>query len=433
MTIYQIIESIAADPSTNAKKAILESNKNNTNLARCFYYAYNPRFNYWIKAKVQPRVVGKNDIDTFTFVVLDTLINREVTGDAARAQVEKFMGTLTAEAQEILVRIINHDLRCGASDTLAMKVWPKLVPEYPVMLCSKFNVKTEAYLKKFEDKDAFNIGRKCDGGRCLVKVDEDGIVSYHSRNGSTLELYKQFDQQFSKFKNYVFDGELLALKADGSVESRKVSNGLYTKCVRNTLSEAEAKTLSIVVWDGIPAAEYLAGIGTEPYSERLQYLNRLKYFWENSPVSVVENKNVSTLAECFEFYDAMRARGEEGAIIKLNSGIWEDARSKNAVKLKAEETGDFLCTGVELGQGKYAGMIGNLICETSDGKVKFGVGTGLKDADRDPAILYVGKIVECKYNELITSKGKSTYSVFLPVFVQIRHDKSVANSLEELK
>lgn len=433
MAIYEIIESIAAIGSTNAKKAILEANKDNTILKQCFYYAYNPRFNFWIKAKVLPRVEGKNDIDMFTFVVLNTLINREVTGDAARAQVEKFMETLTAEAQEILVRIINHDLRCGASDTLAMKVWPKLVPEYPVMLCDKFNVKTEKYLKQFEGNVGFWIDRKCDGGRCLVKVDNEGMVTYYSRNGSTLELFKRFDNQFSKFKNYVFDGELLALKADGSVESRKVTNGLYTKCVRNSLSETESKTLSIVVWDAIPLDEYLAGIGTETYDDRRGYLNRLKYFWENTPVSVVEGEKVSTLAECFEFYDKMRARGEEGAVIKVASGLWEDKRSKNSVKLKNESEGDFLCTGIEDGQGKYTGMIGALKCETSCGKLKFSVGTGLKDEDRIKDLSeYINKVIEVKFNEIITSKNKTTVSLFLPVFSSARHDKNIANSLAEL-
>lgn len=433
MSIYEIIESIAAIGSTNAKLAIIKANENNKALKNVFFYAYNPRFNFWIKAKTLPKVEGKHDIDSAAFVVLNTLIDREVTGDAARTQVEKFMETLTAEAQEIFARIINHDLRCGASDTLAMKVWPNLVPEYPVLLCDKFNAKTEKHLKQYENNVGYWVDRKCDGGRCLVKVDDEGIVSYHSRNGSTLELFKRFDAQFSKFKNYVFDGELLALKSNGIVESRKVSNGLYTKCVRNSLTKPEAETLCIVIWDAIPLAEYLNGIGTETYDVRRDFLNSQTTFWTNSPVSVVEGKKVYTLAECFESYSQMRERGEEGVIIKVANSVWEDKRSKNYIKLKNTSEGDFKCIGTEEGSGKYKGMIGALVCESSCGKLKFSVGSGFKDEDRvkDPAE-YLGRIIEVKYNEVITSKNKTTASLFLPIYSKVRYDKNVANSMAEL-
>jgi DNA ligase-1 len=104
------------------------------------------------------------------------------------------------------------------------------------------------------------------------------------------------------------------------------------------------------------------------------------------------------------------------------------------VKLKAEESADLICVGVEKGAGKYANMIGNLICETSDGLLNTGVGTGLKDEDRskDPSE-FIGKIIEVAYNEVISSKGRDTKSLFLPVYKQIRFDKNVANSLKELK
>ena len=433
MTIYEIIESIAANPSTNAKLEILKNNSSNDILKNVFYYAYNPRFNFWVKTKVLPRVEGTNDIDTYTFVVLNTLINREVTGDAARSQIERFMETLTAEAQEILVRIINHDLRCGASDTLASKVWKNLVPEYPVMLCDKFNVKTEKYLKQFEGKDAFNVSKKEDGGRVLITVDESGEVTIRSRNGSTLNAYKLFDKYFSTCNGNVFDGELVIVNEDGT-PNRKLSNGIYTKLVRNTATQEEVNKFSIVIWDVIPLNEYLSGEGTKPYSYRLNELNNFATFWNNSPIRVVENKNVSTLEECFTFYDHMRSLGQEGAIIKVASAVWEDKRSKNSIKLKNESEGDFLCTGVEEGTGKYEGMIGALKCESSCGKLKFSVGTGLKDDDRlkDPSY-YIGFVHEVKYNEVISSKGRDTKSLFLPVYVQRRDDKNIANSLGELK
>ena len=46
---------------------------------------------------------------------------------------------------------------------------------------------------------------------------------------------------------------------------------------------------------------------------------------------------------------------------------------------------------------------------------------------------YIGKIIEVCYNSVIGSKGKDTKSLFLPVFKSIRLDKTVANTLAELK
>lgn len=431
MLTSQIIKQIASISSTNAKKAILQENASNEILKQCFYYAYNPRFNYWIKADGLPTSIGTCNVNLDTFKKLDSLIAREVTGNAARDLMTQYLNTLTKEDQELVINIMNHDLRCGASDTLAMKIWPKLVPEYPVMLCDKFNEKTSKYLSQFENKAGYNVSLKEDGGRILVTVEPDGNVVARSRNGSELNVYGIFDKDFSKYPGVVFDGELIIKNSDGTPD-RKKSNGIYTKLVRNTAMKEEVEQFSIIVWDMIDLKEYLSGIGNRPYSSRWSTLQLIAETW--SPrVKLIEGKNVQTLAECIEFYEQMRERKQEGAVIKVLSSVWEDKRSKNSVKLKNESEGDFLCTGIEDGQGKYAGIIGALKCETSCGQLKFSVGTGLKDEDRqkDPNE-YIGKIIEVKFNEVITSKNKTTASLFLPVFSTVRYDKKIANSLAEL-
>lgn len=430
MTIYEIIESIAATSSTNEKKAILERNKDNEVLKQVFFFAYNPRFNFWIGPSTEVNVASSGiDVNLATLDSLYALIERKVTGNEARAYFTDLLKPLTMEARDILCRVLNHDLRCGASDTIASKVWKNLVPEYPVMLCGKYNEKTAKYLKKFENNVGFVVQKKSDGGRICVSVDFDGNVSYKSRSGNELNLFKLFDTDFSRFPGSVFDGELIIRTAEGKPD-RKASNGIYTKAVRGTISKEEAAKFNIELWDMIPLNEFNAGVGTEGYEARLIKLLNIKF----SPyVSIVESQKCATLEECFKFYNRMREIGEEGAIIKVADSVWSDGRSKNAIKLKAEESADLLCIGVEEGSGKYAGMIGNLVCVTSCGKLKVNPGTGLKDEDRarDPSY-FIGKIVEIAYNEVIKARDRDTFSLFLPVYKQVRLDKKVANSLEEL-
>jgi len=216
--------------------------------------------------------------------------------------------------------------------------------------------------------------------------------------------------QITKLKHEINE---LKKKMVKPATKRQESNGLYTKAVRGTLSKEES------------------GIGEESYTTRFAKLESAKF---SKKVEIVESKFANTIDECLVFYQAMRDRGEEGAVIKVAESVWEDARSKNMVKLKAINDIDAVCVGVEPGQGKYANMIGALLCEDSTGELKFSVGTGLKDDDRkkDPSY-YIGSIVECTYNEIITAKGRSTKSLFLPVYKQVRLDKKTANSLGELK
>jgi len=327
MLTSQIIKQIASTASTNAKKEFLQRNASDQILKQCFYYAYNPRFNYWIKADGLATSAGLGNVNLDTFKKLDVLINREITGNSARDFMTQYLNTLTKEDQELVVNIMNHDLRCGASDTLAMKIWPKLVPEYPVMLCDKFNEKTRTYLEKFENKCGYNVSCKEDGGRVLVTVDADGVVAARSRNGSELNVFHLFDNDFKNFPGQVFDGELIIKNPDGTPD-RKRSNGLYNKLVRNTATKEEVDLFTIILWDIVPLDQYLLGVGTVPYSERWLSLNKIASTWSRR-VRLIEGKNVQTIDECLEFYEQMRDRKQEGAVIKVLNSVWEDKHSKN--------------------------------------------------------------------------------------------------------
>ena len=74
-----------------------------------------------------------------------------------------------------------------------------------------------------------------------------------------------------------------------------------------------------------------------------------------------------------------------------------------------------------------------MICESECGKVKFKCGSGLKDSDRKkPFSFYEGKIITVKANDLTTSKTKDTYSLSHPRFIEVRNDKTVADSFEKV-
>jgi hypothetical protein len=78
--------------------------------------------------------------------------------------------------------------------------------------------------------------------------------------------------------------------------------------------------------------------------------------------------------------------------------------------------------------------LGAIICESSDGIIKVNVGSGFNDEHRksykEKDLL--GKIVAIKYNARIKNKAGEE-SLFLPVFVELREDKDIADSTKEVK
>jgi ATP-dependent DNA ligase len=151
-------------------------------------------------------------------------------------------------------------------------------------------------------------------------------------------------------------------------------------------------------------------------------------------VHLVESKVVEDMDVVYEMLEDYLAKGEEGLILKSMNGPWENKRATHQIKFKGELDCDLLITGIEKGTGKYEGQLGAIICESADGKIKVNVGSGFNEEQR--ANLkeedLIGKIVAVKYNARIQNK-LGDESLFLPIFLEIREDKTDADSSEGIK
>jgi len=268
---------------------------------------------------------------------------------------------------------------------------------------------------------------KMDGMRFNTIV-EKGTVIYRSRNGKELDLQGVMDADFLSHAgdlDVVFDGELLIWGTDGKPLDRKTGNGLLTKFQKGTGTAEIAKRIRAVIWDRIPLADFRTGICVVPCQTRWSMMVAAPL---TDRVRIAKTTMVNTLATAQELYQENLAAGEEGIILKDPEGHWEDKRVKHQVKMKAELEADLKVTGFTPGTGKYEGKIGSLMVESGDGKVKTSVGTGLSDEERsqNPA-QFMGKIVAVKYNALISDKKTGAKSMFLPVFIEVREDKDVAD------
>jgi len=300
------------------------------------------------------------------------------------------------------------------------------------MLCSAFD-------QKLVDKINFPAyaQMKMDGMRFNAIV-KDGTCEFRSRNGKQLHLLGHLEQEFINFangNNIVFDGELLVM-FDGDMQfaDRQTGNGILNKANKGTISESEAKLVHASLWDMIPYDDFIGGKSSIAYMHRWRTIQALVELQPSGKrIHSVFSKEVATLDEANELFQELLAEGHEGIILKDMNGVWEDKRSKSQIKFKGELECDLKIVAIQDGQGKYEGMIGAILCESSDGIVKVSVGSGFTDYQRKTlGDEIIGKIAAIKYNMMIVNK-QGEHSLFLPVLIEIRDDKTEADSNSDVK
>lgn len=457
MTILNIIKQLRATRSKNEKQAILEANKANDDLKEFFRLALDPFILFYAKKDFGHIHEGELKIslkDGMAYL-RDNIATRQITGNAALDGLRSVMEQMLSEDVEVMRLILKKDPDCGV-DTTALKVWPGLYKEYPVLLSESFDQKY--WDKNFANKKLFAVQLKGDGGRTNIII-RNGVVSVMSRVGNELNLHGRFDCLAERFNNIMIDGELVAFK-DGKFLSRKQSNGIFTKAIRGTISKDEADMMHLMAWDTVPITVFDGKEESAEYLERFTNLTNLFANYNPTLISIIESRIVSTQEEAMGFYLEMRERGEEGAMIKTLEHKWSNTRSKEILKLKNIATVELKVVGANEGEGVLKGNLGSLILETECGKLNVNCsGFPLKlrsqiwaNINNEPVTysavvdcdsvyntvnpgdttINIGSILEIKYNELINDKRTGKHSLFLPRFDKERLDKTHANTLEEI-
>jgi len=433
MNVNKFLDSLAANASRNFKIEQLEANKNDETLREVIRLALDP-FTQFYQRKIPTYTKDKHTTTLHNALgALYDLSSRSVTGHAAIEYLRMLLSSLSEDDAKVIERIIQKDLKCGVQVSTANAVWTGLVSEYPVMLCSPFE-------QKLVDKINFPAyaQMKMDGMRFNAIV-RDGKCEFRSRNGKEILLLGNLEQEFISLAgsvDCVFDGELLVmLEGDYQFADRQTGNGILNKANKGTISAEEASMVHASVWDLIPYAYFADGKCPTPYSKRFSTLEAIvsKQKSKNKKIWTVTSTIVETLEQAQEIFQDYLSKGYEGIILKDGAGVWEDKRAKHQIKFKGELECDLKIIAIEEGTGKYAGILGSLICESADGVVKVSVGSGLTDAQRKSyGQEIVDKIVAIKYNSRIKNK-LGDESLFLPIFVEIRDDKDVAESSKDIK
>lgn len=357
---------------------------------------------------------------------INKLINRELTGNAAKFVVDDMMMLSTNHQwNNWYRRILLKDLKCGVSETT-------------INNCAKKNGNTKYKIQVFscqlaqDSNDHQNkmIGEKIiqvklDGSRVLTVLYPDGRVDQFSRNGKEILNFQHIKDQLSEVAKsvqepMVFDGEIMSASFQD----------LMTQFYRKENVDTSDSILNL--FDMIPLEDFQKGIYKVKQINRLEGLNS----WYSVFGSMLDNINVlgyEIIDLDDEFGKEKFARinkraldeGYEGIMIKDLDSPYECKRSSSWLKLKPVHTIDLTIVGMEEGTDKYEGMLGSLICTgIEDNKeIVVNVGTGLTDEERNQFWLnrndVVGKIAEVAY-DAITKNLLGSYSLRFPRFIRLR-------------
>ena len=431
--LNSFFENLASNASRNFKIEQLQTHCDDETLREVVRLALDPFTQFYIR-KI-PEYSQSGSITTLANAIggLSDLSNRVVTGNAAIEYLRMLLSSVSSDDAKVIERIIAKDLKCGVAISTANAVWTGLVHEYPVMLCSPFE-------QKLVDKVQFPalVQLKMDGMRFNAIVRHspiDSTVEYRSRNGKEIQLLGNLDKEFialSNGVNCVFDGELL-VKENGKILDRQTGNGILNKANKGTISATEAAKVHATVWDLIPYQDFKNGTCQTTYGKRFESLCLLVDVHRPVKIGLVDSWEVDTYEEAKTLFEGLLEQGEEGIILKDKRGIWEDKRAKHQIKFKGELECDLKIVSIEEGTGKYAGMLGAIQCESADGVIKVSVGSGFNDEQRKTlGKEIIGKIAAIKYNMRIKNKAGEE-SLFLPIVLEIREDKDVADSSKGIK
>lgn len=432
MTPYEFITSLKAISSTNAKLGFFDLNKDPL-IERVFHMALSSEYTFGIKKiplyTVRPEAEQVMTLDMALELIEKQFCTNKVTGNDRIDVLRQTLEMMHPEDAEVLKMVISKKLDCGVSVTNANKVMDNPIPTFDVLLCAKQDQKLIDGLNWPE----VVAQTKMDGMRVIVSCDNNGNVRYRTRNGKEFNLPEQYDLYFSRFPGICWDGEMLVAENDilGTYLDRKAGNGILNSIRQGKASDEDANRVRFVFWDMVDYDHYMIGASFQEYHSRFESLYTMSleapaHFWK-----VVETQFVSTFEEAQQFYKEKRAEGQEGAILKSMNSTWQAKRVKHHVKMKAEETLDLIVVDWIEGSGKYVGQLGSLVVTDSSGKLVVNVGSGFNDEDRKTITpeTIIGKIVEVKYNEVITNKSDDSLSLFLPIFENVREDKNKPDTI----
>jgi len=413
--VKSFIDSCSATSSSKDKKAILEKYDDEL-FKEILHYVYNPYYIFNVTSKTVKKFNKKiSPIEYSSLILLlDDLRNRQITGDIAAASVKSFVEKHSLSFSDTIYRILDKNLKCGASASTINSVFSGLIPEFNVALA--YNYDDHVSRVDFE-KDRWYASRKLDGVRCIARK-ENGVVTFSSREGISFETLGVIKCQLEgiNIDNFVLDGELCLIDDFGCDDFQGVMKVIKKK--NYTIPNPKYK-----LFDCLMLSEFDSGCSKRILSERWDdtcpdEISGFRIFdFENDNISVLEQHLIVNNNNLQMHRDLAIEKGWEGLILRKDCE-YKGKKSNHLLKVKQFKDAEYIVKGIVAGDYTYTDkskavctVHGVLSLIIDHNGVQVGVGSGLSVGDRiswakNPDLI-VGKVVTVKYfEETLNDKGE---------------------------
>jgi hypothetical protein len=384
---------------------------------------YNPFITYGIKLKTRPEGAGVIDLgDDSVADLLKRLASRELTGNAAKDELQGAFNALDEASAELLFRIICKDLKAGIAESTIASVVPNLLPSYSVMRAHTFEK------KRVQDGELVYGEPKLDGYRCTF-ICKQGQAAFFTRSGDAMpalqHLAKPLMDAAQAFVDKYFSHEKFGPIADVLMDNgdelafvidTEAMTGLFETAGAMRRKNEEAK-VELHVFDLLPYSGFIQKDEyAVPYKVRKTQVTLFATAvrtMSDFPLFETEWVELRSHEAIDAYYDSCvnrsianyLARGDaerekvlaedlidkqtgepkvlEGAIIKLENAGYAKGKSYTWLKMKPEETEDLFITGFFNGDptSKYGDIMGGAIVDHKGVEVR--VGGGWSDKERN--------------------------------------------------
>ena len=354
-------------------------------------------------------------------VLADKLRLRQLTGHAARDEIQRIANIATADEWNYWYsRILLKDFKCGFSEKTisnALKSTdnPFRIPVFTCMLAVD-GAKNEKLIK-----GKCFLEYKYDGVRVIAIV-QNGVATLHSRNGKVFHNFPHIARALSRteFEGMVFDGEVMS--AD--------FQSLMTQV--NRKSDVNTTDSYLAVFEFLTLDEFKKGKCELPAHAR--YKCMIETFAQYNiddrvrPVQAYEADLDTEEGQKFfkEFNKEAIDKGYEGIMIKPVDGVYTCKRSKDWLKMKPFIEVTLEIVALEEGTGKNVGKLGAIVGHGIDDglEIKVNVGSGLSDKQREEIWAMqdetIGQLMEVRADAVTKSQDGEFYSLRFPRFKTFR-------------
>ena len=148
------------------------------------------------------------------------------------------------------------------------------------------------------------------------------------------------------------------------------------------------------------------------FSSRVVMMRRMSEQNHSLYLDFISQFQVASQQELMQHLEAVIDQGGEGLMLHHKTGVYQNGRSNDLLKLKPFTDAEAVVIDCRMGKGQFTGKMGAIKVRASDGKVFF-IGSGFSHQEREnpPAI---GSVVTFRHQG-VTDNGIPRFAVFLRI------------------